>query len=164
MREAALGRVNSPEARRKMSAAHLGVALSNEHRRRIGEGSRGRRHTIQAKQRIGAASRGRKHPHTQEARQKIGDAFRGRTLTEHHREKVSAALAGHPFNESRIGGDCALCGKAARLVRDHDHVTGLHRGLICNNCNTGLGLLGDSLVSLRRAVAYLERSTSHVAA
>lgn len=39
---------------------------------------------------------------------------------------------------------------------DHDHVTGKFRGWLCNNCNVGLGMLGDSIGTLRDAVSYLE--------
>lgn len=53
---------------------------------------------------------------------------------------------------------CAICGKhAVQLVVDHDHHTGLIRGLLCVTCNTGLGKLGDSPDMLRRALAYLTR-------
>lgn len=32
-------------------------------------------------------------------------------------------------------GRCAVCGYRASLVTDHDHETGLVRGLLCRNCN-----------------------------
>lgn len=40
---------------------------------------------------------------------------------------------------------------------DHDHVTNRVRGLICNNCNGGIGFLGDSVEGVRKALTYLER-------
>lgn len=46
-----------------------------------------------------------------------------------------------------------------RLSVDHDHTTGQIRGLLCNNCNRGLGLLGDSLKRIERAVKYLKRAS-----
>lgn len=60
-------------------------------------------------------------------------------------------------------GCCALCGKDGRraLHVDHDHDTGAIRGLLCDLCNMGLGVLGDDLPSLRQAVAYLERLPVH---
>ncbi len=57
---------------------------------------------------------------------------------------------------------CALCmtpeprGRGTFHV-DHCHDTGKVRGLLCHNCNTGIGKLGDNVESLRRAVDYLER-------
>jgi hypothetical protein len=51
---------------------------------------------------------------------------------------------------------CAICTRTGvDLVVDHDHTTGTIRGLLCNTCNTGLGKLGDSIETLRRAVKYL---------
>src|SRR6266487_2161275 len=31
--------------------------------------------------------------------------------------------------------NCSICGSATRLVRDHDHETGMIRGIVCNSCN-----------------------------
>ena len=58
-------------------------------------------------------------------------------------------------------GRCAIClipfsGKAHI---DHDHETGVVRGLLCRPCNVGLGHFGDSVEGLMRAVAYLERNS-----
>lgn len=60
------------------------------------------------------------------------------------------------------GGRCAICGttdpgKRERFNVDHCHTTGYLRGLLCHGCNTGLGLLGDSVDTLLAAVAYLRR-------
>lgn len=41
------------------------------------------------------------------------------------------------------------------LSIDHDHETGKVRGLLCNNCNRAIGLLGDSVSTLLDAVEYL---------
>ena len=37
-------------------------------------------------------------------------------------------------------GRCAVCGRTAQLVEDHDHESGLHRGPLCRSCNTTEGL------------------------
>lgn len=52
---------------------------------------------------------------------------------------------------------CAAPVKKRQLALDHDHETGRFRGWLCSGCNTGLGLLGDSLTAARAVVAYLER-------
>jgi hypothetical protein len=56
---------------------------------------------------------------------------------------------------------CAICLKDydKTLHIDHDHGTMVIRGLLCSNCNTGLGLFKDDPILLSRASIYLE-STS----
>jgi len=64
-------------------------------------------------------------------------------------------------------GRCAICGvgdghrscrgNKCRLAVDHDHRTGAIRGLLCNNCNRGLGRFKDSLAILESALRYLKR-------
>lgn len=61
-------------------------------------------------------------------------------------------------------GVCAICeeegfrmheGIKETLVVDHCHKTGRVRGLLCNNCNRGLGLFQDNYLTLRKAMGYL---------
>jgi len=58
-------------------------------------------------------------------------------------------------------GLCAICGNPpngqGRLHIDHDHETGMARGLLCSNCNPGLGYFKDDPERLRLAIEYLER-------
>ncbi len=49
-----------------------------------------------------------------------------------------------------------LTGKP-NLNLDHDHITGKPRGVLCGNCNRGLGQLGDSLERLEGLVAYMKK-------
>lgn len=60
-------------------------------------------------------------------------------------------------------GSCALFGchiaDIDRLHVDHDHATGVVRGLLCSGCNTGLGKLRDSVDGLQQAIKYLQSST-----
>lgn len=59
-------------------------------------------------------------------------------------------------------GCCAICGERPdRLVVDHCHDTGAARGLLCDNCNMGLGKLGDNPAGLRRALRYLLDAQRH---
>jgi hypothetical protein len=52
-------------------------------------------------------------------------------------------------------GRCAICGRDVPLHIDHDHVTGEFRGLLCFNCNTGIGSLKEDPQLLNRAAQYL---------
>lgn len=35
---------------------------------------------------------------------------------------------------------CLICSRTEKLVRDHDHETGLIRGILCDRCNQYLGV------------------------
>lgn len=63
------------------------------------------------------------------------------------------------FEQQR--GCCAICERpwvegTKALCLDHDHVTMKVRGMLCDQCNRGLGDFRDSPASLRRAAQYLE--------
>lgn len=66
-------------------------------------------------------------------------------------------------------GKCAIC--AVELERrgrgthvDHDHTTGIVRGLLCRRCNRALGLLKDDETVLASAIRYLRRHKARIAA
>lgn len=60
-------------------------------------------------------------------------------------------------------GKCAICRNpprggnhvSHRLHVDHDHTTGRIRGLLCHQCNTGIGFLGESPDRLIAAATYV---------
>lgn len=71
------------------------------------------------------------------------------------------------------GGVCAICrqppavvtgqryaNRYGRLHVDHDHETGRVRGLLCGNCNRGIGMLKHDPALLRNAIVWLEDNTS----
>jgi hypothetical protein len=66
-------------------------------------------------------------------------------------------------------GCCAICSKHAldvfskgaegfELCVDHCHITGTVRGLLCENCNTGIGKLNDDVKLLESAIKYLKET------
>lgn len=64
-------------------------------------------------------------------------------------------------------GRCAICdtqlkrpwteGHRHKAHIDHCHRSGAVRGILCTNCNTGIGLFHDDVWKLKRAVQYLEK-------
>lgn len=56
---------------------------------------------------------------------------------------------------------CAICcgtsGKRSLSV-DHDHKTGKIRGLLCDNCNHGIGKFQDNIELLEEVIKYLKRN------
>jgi Recombination endonuclease VII len=63
-------------------------------------------------------------------------------------QKGVCAICGRP--ETR-----RICGTVISLAVDHDHTTGAVRGLLCHNCNVGVGLFGDSANSIAKALVYM---------
>jgi len=64
-------------------------------------------------------------------------------------------------------GCCAICfqpesaimyGKPMSLAVDHCHETGDVRGLLCANCNNGLGRFKDDIGLLQQAILYIEKA------
>ncbi len=60
--------------------------------------------------------------------------------------------------------DLVLVGSGSRMtyrsgfVFDHCHDTGRFRGVLCSNCNCGIGLAKNDVARLRGWIAYLERA------
>ena len=57
---------------------------------------------------------------------------------------------------------CAICNRhisefTSRFDIDHCHVTGKIKGLLCNNCNAGVGLLNDDVNLIKNAIIYLNK-------
>ena len=73
------------------------------------------------------------------------------------------------YNEllSKQNNRCAICninnnGKYRKKERafavDHCHSTNKIRGLLCSDCNVGIGLLKDNVNSLESAIKYLNKT------
>lgn len=60
-------------------------------------------------------------------------------------------------------GKCAVCRTKLKNKRqpsiDHNHTTKKIRGILCNNCNTLLGLAKECVRTLMRAIKYLTKET-----
>lgn len=64
-------------------------------------------------------------------------------------------------------GKCAICGKEESRTRkgrklplsvDHAHDTGVIRGLLCAKCNSGMGMFGDNIELMKKAIDYLKNN------
>lgn len=59
--------------------------------------------------------------------------------------------------EASQQGVCLICQQFCENMHvDHCHSTGKVRGLLCPQCNVGLGSFRDDPIRLKRAIAYLE--------
>lgn len=91
----------------------------------------------------------------------------GRAVHRTARGKRASHREAHLFRRYGIGegdferlvgqqeGLCPVCREASPTVVDHDHVTAAVRGILCGDCNTGMGQLDDNPWLLRRAIEYL---------
>ena len=65
---------------------------------------------------------------------------------------------------ARQGGRCAICLREQhsryrrRMAVDHDHASGEVRGLLCGDCNRGIGQMHDSPDIAQRAATYLGKA------
>jgi Zn-finger nucleic acid-binding protein len=75
--------------------------------------------------------------------------------------KRSYGLDRGQFDLIMTKSNCDLCNRAFTTNKtkhiDHCHETGVVRGLLCSQCNVGLGMFGDSPEKLRKAVEYLNK-------
>jgi hypothetical protein len=53
---------------------------------------------------------------------------------------------------------CYICGKSDNIVFDHDYKTNKFRGWLCNEHNRAIGMFGDNVEGLLKAVEYLNKS------
>lgn len=85
-------------------------------------------------------------------------AARKRALCEFITEEQCIGL----FNSQ--GGRCAICRKNLTWPSkdahvDHNHLTGMIRGILCSMCNRGIGNFKDNPEYLRTGADYLEKAT-----
>jgi hypothetical protein len=86
------------------------------------------------------------------------------------KSKYGITLEGYEALLKKQNGMCAICKKPEKaasyrkpgarlsLSVDHCHTTGKVRGLLCANCNRGLGLFQHDRAILKSASAYLRKS------
>lgn len=71
--------------------------------------------------------------------------------------------AGYLRLYAKQNGSCAICNKKQDVLNvDHDHVTGVIRGLLCSACNFGIGNFVNDISLLKSAISYLEKSPKEI--
>lgn len=84
----------------------------------------------------------------------------------HFLRKFGITLAEYSEMLLAQNGVCAICqkpetqkrdGKVKALAVDHDHDTGVNRGLLCSDCNTGIGKLKEDRDIFVAAIRYLDK-------
>jgi len=98
-----------------------------------------------------------------------GRRARAQGLCNNHYQcyRVMKYVTAEDYNAAydRQGGTCAICKRVPQPVKgpgrrqgfhaDHDHVTGVLRGLLCPPCNVALGHLHDDADVAQAAADYL---------
>ncbi len=134
---------------------------------------------------ISAAYKARHPERVREAQERYSRSDRGRELSRRN-QRVAAGLGKYRARRILavygITDDewnalfesqhrcCAFCGTDkpgvwhGKFVTDHDHVTGVVRGILCDRCNRRLGFFGDDLKKIERTVRAIRRYLTDTAA
>lgn len=90
--------------------------------------------------------------HKREYAQKNRDRYKDQEL----KRRYGISLEEYRELERKQNGLCAICGtKPKRLFVDHNHKTGKVRGLLCGNCNFGIGYFYENINNLQKSITYL---------
>jgi recombination endonuclease VII len=139
--------------------AESAVAFSNEqHRRRYAEDRKHREEKLAANRAYRAAHRDRLNAERRD-KWRSDAALRARHGAARLDRNYGLSRNEHRRLLDEQNGVCAVCKLPSRraLCVDHCHATRQVRGLLCDKCNTALGLLGDDVRRMLAAVVYLNR-------
>lgn len=134
-----LGYRHSPEARAKMSAAGRGRPKSDAHRAAISVATK-----------------------NSPKRFRLDPEERGRRERLRRRAKTLKQYGITSFDYERLleaqRGVCAICGDPPNgsFAVDHNHASGVVRGLLCRQCNLVVGNAREAVWILQSAAAYIK--------
>lgn len=79
------------------------------------------------------------------------------------KQKYGISIEERDVIAAKQGHKCAICGVPemelnSSLAIDHCHQTGTVRGLLCKQCNLGVGNMKDDVNILKNAIVYLTRT------
>ena len=86
----------------------------------------------------------------------------------HLKRKYGLTLAQFNAVLAKQEGRCALCrttkwgdDRKSNPHVDHNHATGVVRGLLCHRCNVAIAFFDDDIDKLRAAISYLSPGENH---
>lgn len=96
----------------------------------------------------------------QTIRTKASPNYRSNVRIAHLKKNYGITLDQYDEMFAKQKGVCAICSqpevsKREYLCVDHDHASGRVRGLLCHDCNIGLGKFKDDATRLNKAIWYL---------
>lgn len=97
-----------------------------------------------------------------EYRQRCLDRDKTKARERELKRKYGLSLQDFDAILAHQGGACAICReKFSKTPQvDHCHATNVVRGLLCDDCNKGLGCFDDDIDIMQAAIDYLERPAS----
>ena len=145
-----------PETQEHINERHKRWVANNRERRRAQQARwyRSNAERIAEENKINGPIRVQKH---RDYYEKHPEKLTERALKHHH----GLSLREYQGILEAQGGTCAICrgtesdSGTKRLSVDHDHKTGVVRGLLCGRCNRMLGLAKDLPQTLMEAAKYL---------
>lgn len=84
------------------------------------------------------------------------------SITQNIKKRCGVTIDQYDATYDAQEGKCRICGTFRerytrdRLSVDHCHISGKFRALLCNHCNTAIGLLGENKERLHAALQYLQ--------
>ena len=84
--------------------------------------------------------------------------WRGGQKAAHLKHRYNLSLESYFTMLEKQQNKCAICDRRDNLHIDHCHKTGFVRGLLCRECNTGIGKLKESPKIFERALQYLQQN------
>ena len=83
-----------------------------------------------------------------------------------YKKKYGITIEQYDLILEQQNGGCAICGQPCATGRflavDHDHATGKVRALLCKNCNTAIGLLGEDTDRMAKAIEYIQSHSERI--
>lgn len=102
------------------------------------------------------------HPEKARARAKRYEQRHPERLREKQLRQYGIGIQEYNAILKSQNGVCDICKKDnVRFHVDHNHQSGVVRGILCENCNRMIGMAKDSETILKRAIGYLKKHNAH---